>query len=117
MVNIGTAAGTAIFIAGLLSVLIIPNYGYGRAFACLGRTIKTLRWAILTISLILGLAWIMNYSGMSSTLGLAFTATGALFPFFSPIPGLGGRLPHRLRHLLQRPVHLLAEDHGASKSG
>ncbi len=38
-VNIGTAAGTAIFIAGLLSVLIMPNYGFGRAFACLGRTI------------------------------------------------------------------------------
>ena len=35
-VNIGTAAGTAIFIAGLLSVLIIPNYGFGRAFACSG---------------------------------------------------------------------------------
>ncbi len=29
----------------------------------------------------------MNYSAMSSTLGLAFTATGALFPFFSPILG------------------------------
>ena len=85
--NIGTAAGTAIFIAGLLSVLAIPNYGYGRAFACLGRTIQTLRWAIATVSMILGLAWIMNYSGMSSTLGLAFTATGALFPIFSPILG------------------------------
>jgi lactate permease len=86
-VNIGTAAGTAIFIAGLLSVLAIPNYGFGRAFACLGRTIKTLKWAICTVSMILGLAWIMNYSGMSSTLGLAFTATGLLFPIFSPILG------------------------------
>ena len=86
-VNIGSAAGTAIFIAGLLSVLAIPNYGYGKAFACLGRTIKTLKWAIGTISMILGLAYIMNYSAMSSTLGLAFTATGALFPLFSPILG------------------------------
>ncbi|MFZ0053127.1 MAG: L-lactate permease [Desulfobaccales bacterium] len=86
-VNIGSAAGTAIFIAGLLSVLAIPNYGFGKAFACLGRTIKTLKWAIATISMILGLAYIMNYSAMSSTLGLAFTATGALFPIFSPILG------------------------------
>lgn len=86
-VNIGTAAGTAIFLAGLLSVLIIPNYGFGKAFGCLGRTVKQLRFPILTISLILGLAWIMNYSAMSSTLGLAFTATGVLFPFFSPILG------------------------------
>jgi lactate permease len=86
-VNIGSAAGTAIFIAGLLSILVIPDYGFGKAFACLGRTIKTLKWAIATVSMILGLAFIMNYSGMSSTLGLAFTATGALFPIFSPILG------------------------------
>jgi lactate permease len=85
--NIGQATGTSIFIAGLLAVLAIPNYGYGKAFACLGRTIKTLKWAIATISLILGLAWIMNYSGMTSTLGLAFAATGVLFPIFSPILG------------------------------
>ncbi len=37
--------------------------------------------------MILGLAFLMNYSGMSSTLGLAFTATGSFFPFFSPILG------------------------------
>jgi lactate permease len=86
-VNIGSAAGTAIFIAGLLSILVIPKYGFGRAFACLGRTIKMLRFPILTISLILGLAFIMNYSGMSSTLGLAFVTTGVLFPFFSPFLG------------------------------
>jgi lactate permease len=85
--NIGTATGTAILIAGLLAVLAIPNYGYGKAFACLGRTIRTLKWAITTISLIMGLAWIMNYSGMTSTLGLAFAATGVLFPIFSPILG------------------------------
>jgi lactate permease len=89
-VNIGSAAGTAIFIAGLLSVLIMPKYGFGRAFACLGRTIYMLRFPILTIALILGLAFIMNYSGMSSTLGLAFTAAGAAFPFFSPFLGWVG---------------------------
>ena len=37
--------------------------------------------------MILGLAQLMNYSGMSSTLGIAFTHTGALFPFFAPIMG------------------------------
>jgi lactate permease len=42
-VNLGSAASTAIFIAGLLPVLVIPNYGYGKAFSCLGRTIKTLK--------------------------------------------------------------------------
>jgi lactate permease len=86
-VNIGSAAGTAILIAGLLSVLFMPGYGYGKAIACLMRTIKQLKWPIVTIAMILGLAYIMNYSGMSSSMGLAFTASGALFPFFSPILG------------------------------
>ncbi len=85
--NIGTATGTSILIAALLSVLAIPNYGYGKAFACFGRTLKSLKWAITTISLIMGLAWVMNYSGMTSTLGLGFAATGVLFPIFSPILG------------------------------
>jgi lactate permease len=86
-VNIGSAAGTAILLAGLFAVLFMPKYGYGKAIACFFRTIKQLRYPILTIALILGLAYIMNYSGMSSSMGLAFTATGALFPFFSPILG------------------------------
>jgi len=86
-VNIGSAAGTAILIAGLISVFFMPGYGYGKAMACLMRTFKQLKWPIATIAMILGLAYIMNYSGMSSSMGLAFTATGALFPFFSPILG------------------------------
>src|SRR5208282_3472391 len=77
--NIGSAAGTAILIAGLLSILVIPNYGLGRAFACYARTIRQLRFPILTIAAVLGLAYIMNYSGMSSSMGLALAATGALF--------------------------------------
>lgn len=85
--NFASAAGTAILLSGLLAVLFIPNYGYGKATACFGRTLKQLRWPILTISMILGLAYIMNFSGMSSSMGLAFTATGAMFPFFAPILG------------------------------
>ncbi len=82
-----TAAGTAILFTGLLSVLIMPGYSMGKAMSCLARTCHQLRFPILTIAMILGLAYIMNYSGMSSSLGLAFTKTGALFPFFAPILG------------------------------
>ncbi|MCM0754836.1 lactate permease LctP family transporter [Desulfovibrio aminophilus] len=85
--NLLSAAGTAIFFSGLLAVLVIPKYGFGKAFSCFGRTIYQLRFPILTIAMILGLAYIMNFSGMSSTMGLAFTATGSLFPFFAPILG------------------------------
>jgi lactate permease len=43
--------------------------------------------AILTIVSVLGLGFLLNYAGMTSTLGLAAAATGLLFPFFSPIIG------------------------------
>ena len=85
--NFISAAGTAILFSGILSVLIMPKYGFGKATACFFRTCHQLRFPILTIALILGLAYIMNYSGMSSSLGLAFTKTGAFFPFFAPILG------------------------------
>ena len=85
--NLFSAAGTAIFLSGILSLLIIPNYGFGRAATCFTKTVKQLVKPICTISMILGLAFIMNYSGMSSTLGLAFTATGSFFPFFAPLLG------------------------------
>jgi len=86
-VNFLSAAGTALFMSGILSLFIIPNYSVGRAISCFGRTITMLKFPIFTISMILGLAYIMNYSGMSSTLGLAFTYTGAAFPFFAPFLG------------------------------
>lgn len=89
-INFLSAAGSAIFVSGLLSVLIIPNYGFGRAATCFGKTVKQLVFPICTIAMILGLAYIMNYSGMSSSMGLAFTATGPLFPFFAPIIGYLG---------------------------
>jgi len=41
----------------------------------------------LTIASVLGLAFLMNYSGATATLGLAFAATGVLFPFFSALLG------------------------------
>ena len=85
--NIVSAGGTAILISGILSSFVMPNYSFGKAIACFFRTCHQLRFPVLTIATILGLAYIMNYSGMSSSLGLAFTKTGALFPFFAPILG------------------------------
>ncbi len=42
---------------------------------------------MLTIACMLGLAYLMNYSGMTSTLGLALATTGVAFPFFSAVLG------------------------------
>ena len=41
----------------------------------------------VTIASVLGLAFLMNYSGATATLGLAFSATGVMFPFFSALLG------------------------------
>jgi lactate permease len=86
-INFLSAAGTAILISGLLSVFIIPNYGFGRAITCFFKTCKQLVFPIFTIAMILGLAKIMDYAGMASTMGLAFATTGKAFPFFSPMLG------------------------------
>jgi L-lactate permease len=59
-----------------------------RQFArVLGHTARQLAKAELTLAAVLGLAFLMNYSGATATLGLAFAATGALFPFFSAFLG------------------------------
>ena len=41
----------------------------------------------ITVAAMLAMAFVMNYSGATGTLGLAFSASGAVFPFFSPIMG------------------------------
>jgi lactate permease len=85
-VNWLSATGTLILIADVVA-LILLRVGPGTALRVYGRTLSQLKWAILTIAAILGLAFLFNYSGMTYTLGLAFAATGALFPFFAPFIG------------------------------
>jgi len=89
---IASTPGTAIFAAGFVSAFILPNLGLRKALACLGSTLKTLRASIATVCFVLATAYIMNYAGMSSTIGIALSATGALFPLFSPILGWLGVL-------------------------
>jgi lactate permease len=55
--------------------------------AIIGGTARDLAFSILTMAFVLALAYVMNYSGNTATLGLAFAATGVLFPFFSAFLG------------------------------
>ncbi|MGA3209324.1 MAG: lactate permease LctP family transporter [Syntrophales bacterium] len=84
--NILSAAGTAILFAGIFSIPVM-GASMKTAAEVFGQTMKTLRWPILTISTILGFAYIMNFSGMAITLGNAFATTGAIFPFFAAFLG------------------------------
>jgi len=56
-------------------------------YGCPGQTVKQLALAELTLAAVLALAYVMNYSGATATLGLAFAGTGVLFPLFSSVLG------------------------------
>ena len=75
-----------ILIADLIALAVL-RVGPGRALRIYGQSLNQLKWAILTIASILGLAYLLNYSGLTYTLGLAFAATGVLFPFFASFIG------------------------------
>jgi L-lactate transport len=81
-----SATGTSILLAAVISAFIL-GVNVKLFFTTLWETLVELARPIFTIGLVLGFAFIANYSGVSSTLGLAFAATGALFPFFSPFLG------------------------------
>lgn len=80
------ASGTACLLAALASALLLGMSP--RKFAAVfSHTARQLFLSEVTIVAVLALAFVMNYSGATATLGLAFAATGALFPFFSSLVG------------------------------
>ena len=81
-----SAAGTACLVASLVTALIlrVSPRQFAKTYTA---TFRQLALPMLTISCMLGLAYLMNYSGMTSTLGLALAATGTAFPFFSATLG------------------------------
>jgi lactate permease len=81
-----SAAGTSCLLAAVVACLLL-GVGPIRFAGVYKATWNQLAYPMLTIALMLGLAYLMNYSGMTSTLGLAFAATGRVFPFFSAILG------------------------------
>jgi lactate permease len=83
------ASGTACFVAALVSALLLRLRPRRLAAVAVG-TVRQLLFSLLTIASVLALAFLMNYSGATATLGLAFAATGRLFPFFSPLLGWVG---------------------------
>jgi lactate permease len=81
-----TASGTACFIATLAAAACL-RVRPRRVVELYVATFRQLSFAIATIAAMLGLAYLMNYAGMTSTLGLALAASGAAFPFFSAVVG------------------------------
>jgi lactate permease len=81
-----SASGTACLIAAILAA-IVAGLKPRQFVRALGHTAQQLALAELTLAAVLGLAFLMNYSGATATLGIAFAATGVMFPFFSALLG------------------------------
>ena len=87
--------GTWIFVTGIIVAIVYGmnssagrfQTSVGEMFAVLPRTIYSLRMAILTIASVMALAFVMNFSGQTTSIGAALATTGAAFAFLSPILG------------------------------
>jgi lactate permease len=81
-----SATGTAILLASLVTALYlgIPARVVGQMVQM---TLIRMRWSLLTIAFMLSLGFVTRYGGTDATLGLAFTRTGVLYPFFAAVLG------------------------------
>ncbi len=84
--NLLSAVGTAILLSAIVTIILLKMKP-SEAIKTFNETLYELRFSILSIGLVLGFAFVANYSGLSSTLALVLAGTGALFPFFSPFLG------------------------------
>jgi lactate permease len=80
------AAGTILLIAGILTALVLAVRP-GDALRAYGETLRELRSAIATVMLVLALAYVMNLSGQTITIGQWLAATGGFFAVLSPVLG------------------------------
>ena len=85
-INWLSAAGTGVFVAALLSGLVLGLSGaqWKEAFVQTARRMKN---PVLVIGQVLGLGFLTRYAGTDAVLGLAFTGAGVLYPFFAAYLG------------------------------
>ena len=84
-----SGAGTSCFLAAFTAALVL-RLSVGQFAGIVRAVLKQLAMPLLTIASVLGVAYVMNYAGMTTTLGLSFAATGVVFPFFSAMLGWTG---------------------------
>jgi lactate permease len=81
-----TFTGTGMLIAAIISGFLM-GFSPARLLAEYGRTIKLCAISLITISAMLAIGTLTRLSGVDATLGLAFAATGVLYPFFGTLLG------------------------------
>lgn len=80
------AGGTLLLLSGLLTMALL-RVRPGRALRTYAETFDQLKWAILTVMAVLALAFVMNLSGQTITLGLWLAGAGGFFAFLASIIG------------------------------
>ena len=81
-----SATGTGCFLAAIVAGLLL-GVSPARLMKIFWRTLVRMRLAMIAISFMLGLGFVTRYSGLDAVLGLAFTRTGWLYPFFGTFLG------------------------------
>jgi lactate permease len=81
-----SATGTGCFFAAIVSGFLLGQ-GPLQLLAIFWRTLVRMRLAMVAISFMLGLGYVTRYSGLDAVLGLAFTRTGWMYPFFGTFLG------------------------------
>jgi len=84
--NLLTTPGTQMLIAGLITMVVL-KLSVPRALKAYGTTLVQLRFAIVTVMVVLALAFVMNLSGQTITLGTWMAGAGGAFAVLSPVLG------------------------------
>ncbi len=80
------ATGTGILVAAILTALVC-GVGPGGFGVCIAKTARQIWLAVVTVCLIVALAYLMNYSGLAYTLGKGVASAGPAFVILSPFLG------------------------------
>ena len=84
--NLLTTPGTQMLLAGIVTMVVL-RLSVTKAIQAYGATLSQLRWAIVTVMAVLALAFVMNASGQTITLGTWMAGAGGAFALLSPILG------------------------------
>jgi lactate permease len=85
-INWVSAAGTGVFVAALLSGLVL-RLSASQWRQSLAETMRRMKIPVLVMGQLLGLGFLTRYAGTDAVLGLAFTVAGVLYPFFAAYLG------------------------------
>lgn len=85
--NILTMAGTGIMIAAIISGIFVLRLSSAQWKQAFHMTASRMKVPLTVITCVLGLGYLTRYAGTDAILGLAFTKTGAAYPFFASMLG------------------------------